>query len=139
MNTELKLDKWDFAVIYYVKQEPNQTFANIKQIWASRCGLDIYDVNIEALVDHFLPIILELGKINGDLSYSAPWIINDAAPRNKWKFREMGALNEENDPTIEYYNNIFRVICSRLRLSSVRYLVGFDEYYQQRKATMVIV
>jgi hypothetical protein len=138
MNT-IKLDNWDFAVIYYVKQEPKQTIAGIREIWAERCMLEVEDITTQCLVEHFYPIILSLSEITKNLTHTAESIIVDAAPCNKWQFREMDVQNDGADVTIEYFNNIFRVICSRLRLCDVKYLDGFHEYYERRKANSVLV
>lgn len=131
------LDKWDNAVIFYLKQDLNCNMEGVRKIWAERCGMDIRYITTQCLVDHFLPIVLDLGKVNKDLTYSAPWIINDASPDKAWQFRDMG--EQTGDETTAYYNRILTVICSRLRLSEVKYLPGFSEYFKQRKANMVLV
>jgi hypothetical protein len=99
--------------------------------------MDIEYITMECLVAHFLPIVIQLNP--NSLNYSISSIITDAAPCNKWRFRDMDAQNDGADATIEYFNNIFRVICSRLRLCNAKSLEGFDEYFAQRKANSVLV
>ena len=137
-NSKPKLDNWDFAVIYYLKQGENRNIIPIKEIWAERCMMEIEYVHMWDLVDHFLPIVLSLGEPNNSY-YSATRIIHDASPANKWQFCDMGEENNDKSPVVEYYNNIFSVICSSLRLCDPKYLGGFDEYFAQRKANCVVV
>lgn len=131
MNT-IKLDKWDCAVIYYVKQSKFQTLHDIKKIWAERCGLDVEHITSQCLAEHFLPIVLDYGKLHGNTTYTAASIIVDAAPDSQWKFRDMGE-SVEPDLTQQHFNRFLTVLCSRLRLTEVKYLEGFDEYYNERK------
>jgi hypothetical protein len=133
MNTLENLTEWDFAVIYYVKQETNQKIDDIKKIWRERCDLpDDYEISSGDLINHFLPIVVLLGEKSKSSKYSFESIVQDAAPKNSWMFRDMTSKDETCEDEI-YYNRIFTVICSRLRLSEVKYLPGFDAYYNKRK------
>jgi hypothetical protein len=133
----LELTQWDHAVIYYVKQENKQSIADIKKIWAERYELDVEDIHSMNLIDHFLPIVLKIGEQNKSSKYSVFSIIEDASPKNSWMLRDMRETESESEND-SYYNRIFTVICSRLRLCESKYLPGFHEYYEQRKANCVI-
>jgi hypothetical protein len=144
MNTNtLELTQWDHSVIYYLKRHERRTITDIKNIWRERCGLDIdYPISSGDLINHFLPIVLKIGELSKSTKYSATSIIIDAALDDAWMFHDMVSGTDEDsdspDVTDIYYNRIFTVICSRLRLCDVKYLPGFREYYEQMKANCVI-
>lgn len=139
MNNLPKLDKWDNAVIFYVKQDQNSTIEGVRKIWAERCGLDLEDVTSECLVDHFSPIVIQLLIARGTYDFHVAEFIRDCAPNNAWKYGMNKRDLYESDESVKYFNRVLAVICSRLRLTETKYLIGFREYFEQRKANCVVV
>ena len=100
MNTNYKLDEWDFRLIRAFKRATSAnptTLYTLKSIWAARCELDISDVHITDLTEHLLDIIFQLNLL--DNSYRFREFIHSLHPKDNWKYvcKSNHYSNDEKD------------------------------------------
>lgn len=118
-----KLNKWDLELIHLFKQSDNFTWQDIASIWATRNGIQPYQVSFEAITLHLLQIYQFLDK-NFDLVR----FIEDLSPDNTWKFPN---ILSSSDPTKDHYNRCLHVLISRLTFLEVKDIPGYQEYINQ--------
>lgn len=134
---EIKLDKWDYAVIYLFKtQQSRVNIEEIYKLWADRCGMSVKYVQgntgASYIMQHFAEVVFNLGLILPEQ------FILDVVPRqNLWKQNEYHwdwclsvPKEKEMDYTMRYLGKLFSV----LMLSEVKYLQDYPQYHDKRRA-----
>lgn len=115
------LDKWDFAVIDYVKQNDKPKVDGIYNIWAERNAVDISIVHANKIhiAQHFLNIIDQLELC------STFDIVNGAFNKEEfWKIKCYLPPLEE----IDFNDSILAKVCSIFTCAEVYKLPGYREH-----------
>lgn len=114
MEKKLLLDKWDVALIQYLKKEQRPTIDGLKAIWAERGSLAIEDVRTTFIVTRMIKIVTELNLASLEVVFEA------TNPHEQWKHLLAGP----ND----HVSNWLRVLASVLIGTEVSKLSGYERW-----------
>lgn len=129
------LDQYDNALIQYLKRTNKPKLSGIVSIWAWRCCIEEQYVyrDLPAIAHHLYEVCEECDLL-GASSSSSPigfggfGLMVDAAPSRAWML-SLDAGNTDGpltDPDRAYWWRILSVLCSRLTMSEVSKLPGYN-------------
>ncbi len=120
------LDQYENALIQYLKRTARQAakLDDLKALMAWRCEIEPQYVDLIALAEWVYELVMWVKPpaVPFDL-----WV--HASPSQAWKY---GALEtgpvpiKEADDNLVHYARLLAVLCSRLRLTEVAKLPGYD-------------
>ena len=134
-NKSISLDKWDCKVIslfknWDVSPENPLTINRLKEIWAERNGLDVEDVEILYITEHFLCLAWDLNLFDNDYKFRE--FIFDLDPKNNYKYvcSVNGYLTEE---TTDFQLILLSRLDSLFSLALADDLPGYREWLDKEK------
>jgi hypothetical protein len=130
MKENITLDEWDCRVIHLFKNwdvspENPLTLVRLKEIWAERNGLEIEDVPIDYITEHFLGLARNLDLFNNDYRFNQ--FILDLDKKNNYKFlcSSNGYLTKDTD---DFQLILLSRLDSLFSLTEVSNLPGYKEF-----------
>lgn len=133
-NTPEPLDQYDNALIQYLKKSGNNNaprLEDVRAIWGWRCGMTPECVRLTDIAESLYVLCEQLDLLGPSLSTfpggrGGFGVIADAAPDRGWTLGLLGAAWVGDSPDNHYWFRIIAVLCSRLRLSEVAKLPGYN-------------
>jgi len=127
MNTEIKLDKWDYQLILSFKRyNDNHDIPRAINIWAERGMLDKQYIQIEWVTQRLLHIIELIKTQTKSFIYDTMNILEQASPAKDCDFNSY-ALSP--GPEKRYWERLFLVLSVLIAHTKSEYFPGLDDYF----------
>jgi len=128
------LDQYENALIQYLKKSGNNSaprLEDVRAIWGWRCGMTPECVRLTDLAESLYELCERLDLLGSSISMFPSGrggfgAIADAAPERLWALNLAGMPGPGESAEKHYWFRIVAVLCSRLRLSEVAKLPGYD-------------
>lgn len=130
-ETPPPLSECDNALIQYLKRDLKGKISDIVSIFGWRCEMDVAYVKLPDIA-HWMNKVCETYDLLGP-SFASPvefgsmGVIVDAAPNREWALSlQLDCPNLSDLQTWNYWGRIIAVLASRLRMSRVSDLPGYN-------------